>query len=106
SVVVAFLLCIVAFCIISNDSIINAIYVLASYTYGPLLGLYAFGLFTRWQVRERWMPACMLLSPVVCGLLDFLSPRLWSYTFGYELLLLNGGLTFILLMLISAKNKA
>lgn len=106
SVVVAFLLCIVAFCIISNDSIINAIYVLASYTYGPLLGLYAFGLFTRWQVRERWMPACMLLSPVVCGLLEFLSPRLWSYTFGYELLLLNGGLTFILLMLISAKNKA
>ena len=78
-----------------QSSIIDTIYVLASYSYGPLLGMYAFGLLTRRQTLDRAVPLVALLSPLLCGILDSLAPRLWGYTLGYELLLLNGAFTFI-----------
>ena len=99
---VAFVGCMAVFKIVGDQSLINAIYVMASYTYGPLLGLYAFGLFTRRRLTsERWVPAVCLASPVVCGLLDYLAPRFWGFSFGYELLMLNGLLTFAGLAVLS-----
>ena len=90
---------------IGQGNIIDTIYVLASYSYGPLLGLYAFGLFTRRQTTDRAVPPIALLSPLICGVLDYLSPTLWGYTFGYELLLLNGAITFLGLFMVSKKQE-
>ncbi len=99
-VALSFALCIVAFRLTDNSNTLNAIYVMASYTYGPLLGLYAFGLFTPYGIRDRRVPFVSLAAPIICALLDYYAPRLWDYTFGYELLLLNGALTFLGLWLI------
>lgn len=103
---VAFVGCMAVFKAVGDQSLINAIYVMASYTYGPLLGLYAFGLFTRRRLTsERWVPAVCIAAPVVCGVLDYVAPRHWGFTFGYELLMLNGLLTFSGLTLLSRKGK-
>lgn len=95
AVVLAFSLCMVLFKLAEGGNMIDVIYVLASYTYGPLLGLYAFGLFSKQQVRDRAVPFVCLAAPLVCGLLDHFAPVWWGYTFGYELLLLNGLLTLL-----------
>ena len=95
AVVVAFSLCMVLFKLAEGGNMIDVIYVLASYTYGPLLGLYAFGLFSKQQVRDRAVPFVCLAAPLLCGLLDHFAPVWWGYTFGYELLLLNGLLTLL-----------
>ena len=100
----ALFLCILGIYAIGSQNVIDTIYVLAGYTYGPLLGLYTFGLITRRPVYDRWVPAIAILSPLACGVLDYLAPRLWHYHFGYELLMLNGILTFIGLYLISKPN--
>lgn len=94
AVAVAFALCILIFKVVGNDNILNAIYVMASYTYGPLLGLYAFGLFTKQHIDDRFTPYICLAAPLICGLLDHYAPLWWGYSFGYELLMLNGLLTF------------
>lgn len=94
AVAVAFALCILIFKVVGNDNILNAIYVMASYTYGPLLGLYAFGLFTKRRIDDRFTPYICLAAPLICGLLDHYAPLWWGYSFGYELLMLNGLLTF------------
>ena len=101
----ALFLCILAIHAIGSQNVIDTIYVIAGYTYGPLLGLYTFGLVTKRAVHDRWVPAIALVSPIICGVLDYLAPRLWNYHFGYELLMLNGILTFIGLCLISKHQK-
>lgn len=103
AVAMAFVLCIVTFRIIGSGSVIDAIYVMASYTYGPLLGLYAYGLFVRRHVRDAAVPFVCVLSPLVCATLDHFAPLWWGYTFGYELLLLNGLLTMAGLQTASRK---
>ena len=105
-VVAAFLASLFLFRAAGGPNVINTIYVLVSYTYGPLLGLYAFGLATRRRPADRLVPWIVVASPVVCGLLDFAAPRLWGYTFGYELLMLNGLLTMTGLWLISRRAQA
>lgn len=86
---------------INNDSVISSVFTVAGYTYGPLLGLYAFGLFTRWRIKDRWAPLVCLLSPVICYLLNMYSTELFGgYKFGFELLIVNGLLTFTGLLLI------
>jgi solute:Na+ symporter, SSS family len=78
----------------NNDSIITNLLTAAGYTYGPLLGLYAFGLFTRRSVKDKFVPIVCIISPVVCYLLNTYSVEwLRGYKFGFELLLLNGALT-------------
>lgn len=89
----AFFVCVLSFYAVGSTSVINAIYTMASYTYGPLLGLFAFGELSRRRVVDGAVPFVAVAAPVLCGLLDYFSPRLWGYTFGYELLLLNGLLT-------------
>ena len=96
---VLFVFVIVAFDSLNNRSLIDAIYTIVGYTYGPLLGLFSFGLFTRWAVKGRFVPCICLASPAICYAVSQLSLQLWSYRFGYELLLLNGLLTFLGLFL-------
>ncbi len=98
--------CILLFSWINNTNIINAIYVMASYTYGPLLGLYAFGMLCCRPVRDKFAPIVCLAAPLLCALLDRGAPLWWNYTFGYELLMLNGFLTFIGLWSISSKKQS
>lgn len=91
---VVFIIFILLFRTFNSTNLIDAIYILVSYTYGPLLGLFAFGLFTKYQVTDRWVPYFAILSPILCYALDVLAQQLWRYHFGYELLMLNGAFTF------------
>lgn len=86
---------ILGFRALNSTNLINAIYTIVSYTYGPLLGLFAYGLFTRQPVTDRLVPYIALASPLLCYGLDMLAQHLWQYKFGYELLMLNGAITFI-----------
>lgn len=90
---------------IGTEHIIDTIYVIASYTYGPLLGLYSFGLFTHKKATDIFVPYICILGPVICGILAHISPKIWNYTFGYELLLLNGAITFFGLWATSYRKK-
>jgi Na+/proline symporter len=100
------LLVIVIFKLINNDAVINNLFTWAGYTYGPLLGLYAFGLFTKKQVHDKFVPVICILSPILCILLNENSIELFNgYKFGFEMLIVNGALTFIGLLVISIKNK-
>ncbi|RJP31170.1 MAG: sodium:solute symporter [Candidatus Omnitrophota bacterium] len=88
-------LIIVIFKIINDESVINAFIRVSGYTYGPLLGLYAFGLFTQRRVHDRWVPLLCILSPLISILLYFYSETwLWGYKFGFEILLVNSAFTF------------
>ena len=92
---------IVVFNLLNNTSAIDAVYKLASYTYGPLLGLFVFGILTRWKVRDRWVPLVAFLAPLLCLVLQLNSERWFGgYKFSYELLLLNAGFTFLGLCLL------
>lgn len=88
-----------------TDSILDTIYSVASYTYGPLLGLYAFGLFTKFKPNDRRIPVIAIAAPLFIGTLDYVSKYYFNYKFGYELLILNGALCFLGLWLISSDNK-
>ena len=100
---ILYLLVIIAFRPFHKQSLIDTLFDIAGFTYGPLLGLYTFGLFTRRAVRDRWVPVIAILSPVVCYLLKIYMPKWTGYHFGFEILLLNGLLTFIGLLLIRKK---
>lgn len=103
---VVFLLVIVGFKYLVSEAVVKAIFTVASYTYGPLLGLFMFGILTRRKVRDKWVPAICLLSPLVCFLLDRYSQNLFGgYVFGFELLIVNGLVTFLGLMAASGKDK-
>ena len=90
-----FMLFILLFRQLNSTSLIDAIYILASYTYGPLLGLFIFGLFTKRQPNDHLVPYICIASPLLCYVLDMMVQRFWSYHFGYELLMLNGLMTFV-----------
>lgn len=92
---VVFVLFILMFRTFNSTNLIDAIYILVSYTYGPLLGLFAFGLLTKCRVNDRWVPYLAIAAAVLCYVLDVIAQHLWHYHFGYELLLLNGLLTFV-----------
>lgn len=89
----------------NNNSIIDAIYTIASYTYGPLLGLFAFGLFTKMRPRDKLVPWVAIASPFVCYAIDRAVNQATGYQFGYEMLMFNGLLTFVGLTLLSVRNK-
>ena len=91
---------------LNSTSAIDAVYKLASDTYGPILGLFAFGIFTRKQVRDRYVPAVALLAPAICLVLQLNSERWFGgYRFSYELLLLNAALTFLGLCCLIRKDS-
>ena len=89
-----FIGCIVLLEELNSPSIIDTLYVLTSYTYGPLLGLFSFSLLTRYRVRDGWVPWIAVASPVLCYALNQLVTAYTDYRFGYEMLMLNGLLVF------------
>jgi Na+/proline symporter len=106
SVTLVVMAIILAFREINDQSVIAAVFTVAGYTYGPLLGLYAFGLFTRRSVRDKITPYIAVASPIITFLLNRYSEQLlWGYKFGYELLILNGLITFIGLLIFSQGKR-
>ena len=100
-------LVIMLFRAINDENVISAIFRVAGYTYGPLLGLYAFGLFTRLQVRDRIVPLLAILSPVLSYLLSHFSERLFNgYQFGFELLIVNGAIMIGALLLTNRRGHS
>ena len=97
---------IVAFDFLNNTSVIDAVYRLASYTYGPILGLFVFGIFSRVQVRDRFIPLVVVLSPVLCYIIDTNS-QAWlnGYKFSYELLIMNAAFTCLGMLLLRKNTK-
>lgn len=96
---------IIVFRLINDDSVISAVFTAAGYTYGPLLGLFAFGLITKISIKDKWVPLVCILSPIVCYILNMYSKEIFNgYQIGFELLLLNGILTFIGLALLHDKS--
>lgn len=89
---------------INSTSVIDAIYIILSYTSGPLLGLFAYGILTKCGVNDKLAPYICVGSPVVCFIIDQLTTRITGYKFGYELLMLNGALVFLGLLLTRKKN--
>jgi Na+/proline symporter len=103
---VLLILMILVFRAISDQSVIQKLFTIAGYTYGPLLGLYSFGLFTKLKVKDKWVPLVAVLSPLICWVLSANSEQwLWGYRFGFELLILNGLLTFFGLLILQNKTQ-
>lgn len=107
-VLISFLLVVVImlFKAINDQSVISAIFTIAGYTYGPLLGLYSFGLFTKYKVKDKLVPWIAVISPVISYFIDIYSETLLGgYEFSFELLILNGLITFTGLFLIRSSVK-
>lgn len=102
---VLILVTVVAFNVLNNEAVVSAIFRVASYTYGPLLGLYGFGLLIKSRkVRDRLVPAICVFSPIFCLYLNSESKTwLGGYTFDNELIIVNGGITFLLLLIFSVR---
>ena len=83
-----------AFGAINSTSVIDAVYTLVAYTYGPLLGLFAFSLLTHHQTNDRLTPYICMAAPLLCLIIDKGCSHFFNYHFGYELLMLNGLITF------------
>ncbi len=97
---------VVIFSEVNNEAVISKIFTVAGYTYGPLLGLYAFGIITKRTIKDKFAPYIAIASPIVCFFLDIYSKQLFNgYQFGFELILVNGLITFILLGLTSISAK-
>jgi Na+/proline symporter len=90
---------------LSDESVVNSVFRVASYTYGSLLGLFAFGIFTKLKAKDNAIPYIAVISPVLAYLLNLHSEALlWGYKFGFELLIVNGAITFIGLLLFSTRK--
>lgn len=101
-----FAIFILMFRVINSTSVIDAIYIVLSYTSGPLLGLFSFGILTRSRVNDKLVPYICVASPLICFAVDQLTTHLTGYKFGYELLLLNGILVFIGLFFTGKMKRA
>jgi Na+/proline symporter len=106
TIALVFFICILVFSTLNDRAIIDKLFTIAGYTYGPLLGLFSFGLFTKRSVNDRLTPLIAILSPVICFFLSRYSVELLNgYKFGFELLLLNGLITFTGLFIFSHRQK-
>ncbi len=98
-------LVIIVFNIINSQDAISAVYTLASYTYGPILGLFCFGMFSRRSVRDRWVPLVCIAAPIICFLVRYALLHATGYVMSFELLLLNAALTVAGLYLLSHSKE-
>ena len=98
-------LVILAFGYGADDSSINLVFRVVSYTYGPILGMFLFGFFTRMQVRDRWMPLVAVAAPVLSALLQWGVREVWDYRIGFELLVYNAAFTIIGMLLLKRHEK-
>ena len=101
---ILFVVMVLLFRLLNSTSVIDAIYVMCSYTYGPLLGLFAFGMFTKRLPRDKYVPYICIASPLLCYVIDTLTWNCAGYRFGYELLMMNGALTFLALLSVSSQG--
>lgn len=100
------LLVIIIFKQINNQAVISSVLTAAGYTYGPLLGLYTFGLFTKLSLNDKWVPWICVASPILSYLLNLFSEQLFNgYKIGFEILIINGLITMVGLFLISKRNS-
>lgn len=91
---------------LGSSNVIDAVYTLASYTYGPILGLFAFGILTKWRVRGKYVGIVAVVAPILCFILQQNSERWFGgYKFSYELLIVNALITFIGLMLLIKRER-
>ncbi|MFI2742534.1 sodium:solute symporter [Zhouia sp. PK063] len=90
---------------IKDASVIKEIFTWAGYTYGPLLGLYSFGLFTKWQVKDMLVPVVAIVAPILSIVISANSKVWFNFDFGFFVLILNGALTFLGLILIRSKQN-
>lgn len=98
-------LVILLFRVLKSDSIVDTIFNLAGYTYGPLLGLFAFGLFMKRKVKDYLVPLIAISAPIITGVIDYNSQARWGFSLGFEKLMLNGAIAFIGLYLLSINPK-
>lgn len=98
--------CIYVIHLLNDDSVIQTVYKVASYTYGPLLGMFCFGILTKWQVRDKWIPVVAVLAPVITWVIDVHS-AVWfnGYVFSHERLILNALLTFVGMMCLMQRGE-
>jgi len=97
---------IVIFDQINDKSVVSAVFKAAGFTYGPLLGLFTFGLSNNYPVRDKWVPLICILSPFISYIFDQNSENwLGGYRFGFEILLINAAITYIGLLAVSERNK-
>jgi len=99
-------LVIIIFKLINDDSVIATLFTVAGYTYGPLLGMYAFGLFTKWKIKDNLIVPVVLMAPLLSYILQLKAPDWWGFHFGFELLIVNGALCFIGMILIRKKTNS
>ena len=106
TVIMASLLCVIY--VLNDDAVIQTVYKVASYTYGPLLGMFCFGMFTKFRIRDKWVPLVVIAAPVITWIIDVNSAAWFSgYQFSHELLLLNALLTFIgMLCLVTGRQQS
>jgi Na+/proline symporter len=105
SIAFVFLIAIIVFRKVNDKAVIDKIFTIAGYTYGPLLGFFSFGLFTSFKVKDKFVPVVALISPIICYILSAYSIQwFYGYKFGFELLVINGMLTFFGLYLIRKKD--
>jgi Na+/proline symporter len=98
--------CIYVIHLLNNDSVIQTVYKVASYTYGPLLGMFCFGIFTKHQVNDKWIPLVVILAPVITWILDVNSAAWFGgYVFSHERLIFNALFTCIGMMCLIKKVK-
>ena len=101
---IVLVLVIIVFRYVLQDNVISSLLQVASYTYGPLLGLFAFGIFTRLEIKDKYVWIIAMLSVIASYFLNMFSVQLFNgYVFGYELLIVNGLITFIGLYIIKKK---
>ncbi len=102
---VLFVVIMIAFKALNNTNVIDAVYKIASYTYGPLLGMFAFGLFTKRKVEDKKVPFIAVAAPVLCFGLNALTTSFFNYPLGYELLMLNGFIVFVGMWVFSSPSQ-
>ena len=81
--------------LIKNESVIERLFVFAGYTYGPLLGYYSFGLFTRYKIRDNISPLIALIAPILSYCISLFFKTQFAFEFGFFILILNGSLMFL-----------
>ena len=92
------------FNLLNNTSVIDAVYILASYTYGPILGMFAFGILIKRSVRDKFVPYIAVLAPIICFFLQKLTIAVWDFHFGYALIIVNALITMLGMWLVTTKT--
>jgi len=98
-------LVILLFKLINDESVVSALFKVAGYTYGPLLGMYAFGLFTSYKIKDHFVIPVVILAPILTYVLQLIAPIFWGFSFGFELLIINGLISFTGLFFIRTKSS-